>query len=541
MQNTHWILLDTETTGSTKPIFTVELAAQRMTGWERDGAPFRRLLNHGQEIPPEASRVNGYTREILDRDGDPPADVYKAFAEYVGERPLVSYHLDFDWAQVLAPEWERLGIKPIGEPGFCALKLTQRLLDPVPAGNCKLQTLRQYYRLPERGAHTALGDVETVIDLFQNVLRPLAERRGLATWQQIRDFTEEEWYASRIPFGKFKGRVFFEATDDPALKDWLEWLADSSNERSSHMGRWYLRQLASGASVEDAAMLDLELLEGSGEVRSGLVIFQQAETSQYRRLVEAAQNRLAELELEYGVEKAKVDTIRSRLFESLRSFYQARDQLKIRIQYRRAYIDRLLAEGEEAAASTADDFEQESDKKDREYDSAASALEGKRELNEEETSRLKALWKKLVKMFHPDQYEQDPEKRRTYELLTQAINDARDRGDIALLESIAKDPDGFIHRQGWASVTLDGGEGLRDLRSLYEHLQVRILELIEELNDLRSSPDYELYAFAETDATLIERVVSAQRGEFESEINTLQSEADRLAREIEELVGETPF
>jgi len=26
--------------------------------------------------------------------------------------------------------------------------LAQRLLDPVPAGNCKLQTLRQYYRLP---------------------------------------------------------------------------------------------------------------------------------------------------------------------------------------------------------------------------------------------------------------------------------------------------------------------------------------------------------------------------------------------------------
>lgn len=541
MTKTRWILLDTETTGFKKPIFTVELAAQRMMGWERDGAPFRRLLNHGREIPPEACRVHGYTREILDRDGDPPTDVYKAFGEYVGKRPVIAYHLDFDWAEVLVPEWERLGIKPIGEPGFCALKLAQRLLDPVPAGNCKLQTLRQYYRLPERGAHTALGDVETVIDLFQNVLRSLAERRGLATWQQIRDFTEEEWYASRIPFGKFKGRIFFEATTDPALMGWLEWLAASSNERSSHMGQWYLRQLASGASVEDAAMLDLELLDVSGEGRGGLVIFQRAESSHYRRLVEAARNRLAELELEYGIEKAKVDTIRSRLFESLRPFYQARDQLKIRIQYRRAFIDRLLAEGEEAAAATTEDFEQESAKKDREYDSTASALKGKRELNEEETSKLKSLWKKLVRMFHPDQYEQDPEKRRTYELLTQAINAARDRGDIELLESIAKDPEGFIHRQGWASVTLDSGEGLRDLRSLFEHLQIRILELIDGLDDLRSCPDYELYEFAEKDATVMEQVVSVQRAEFESEINTLQAEADRLTAEIEELVGEAPF
>jgi len=40
-------------------------------------------------------------------------------------------------------------------------------------------------------------------------------------------------------------------------------------------------------------------------------------------------------------------------------------------------------------------------------------------------------------MFHPDLYEQNPEKRKTYELLTQAINEARDRGDIELLETIA--------------------------------------------------------------------------------------------------------
>jgi hypothetical protein len=30
------------------------------------------------------------------------------------------------------------------------------------------------------------------------------------------------------------------------------------------------------------------------------------------------------------------------------------------------------------------------------------AFPGKRELNEDETARLKQLWKKLVRMFHPD-------------------------------------------------------------------------------------------------------------------------------------------
>ena len=62
--------------------------------------------------------------------------------------------------------------------GFCAVRLALWLLEEVPAGNCKLQTLRQYYRLPERGAHTALEDVATV-------LRPIAEQRGLLTWEQL--------------------------------------------------------------------------------------------------------------------------------------------------------------------------------------------------------------------------------------------------------------------------------------------------------------------------------------------------------------------
>jgi DNA polymerase III epsilon subunit-like protein len=96
-----FVLLDTETNGIKPPIYVVELAAQRMRGWEPEGAPFVRLLNHGAAIAPESSRVNGYTPEILERDGEPLHAVYEAFAEYAGERPLVSYNLSYDLDQVL--------------------------------------------------------------------------------------------------------------------------------------------------------------------------------------------------------------------------------------------------------------------------------------------------------------------------------------------------------------------------------------------------------------------------------------------------------
>jgi hypothetical protein len=309
------------------------------------------------------------------------------------------------------------------------------------------------------------------------------------------------------------------------------------------MGRWYLKQLKNGCGLEDAAFLDLQFQEDAGvnSIVAGLVVFQQPELELYQRLVEAARNRLAELELEFGIEKSKVDSVRSKLFAALRTTYQERDRLRLLVQFRKAFIDRLLAEGEEAAEATAGDYQREAAEKDHEYDSTASALEGKRELNTEETARLKQLWKKLVRMFHPDLHEQDPEKRKTYELLTQAINGAKDRGDIELLELIAKDPQAFIRQQGWASVSLDPEHGLMELRALYEHLQARILEMIETLDELRASAEMEIFREVEQDEKVIAQIAAAQRGELEREIAGLKDEARAKETEIEELVGSSPF
>jgi hypothetical protein len=88
-----------------------------------------------------------------------------------------------------------------------------------------------------------MGDVETVIDLLGEVLQPIAEDQGLATWNDVCAFTKEDWFPSRIAFGKFKGRDFRDATDDEQLRRWLVWLSESSNERSARMGKWYFSQL----------------------------------------------------------------------------------------------------------------------------------------------------------------------------------------------------------------------------------------------------------------------------------------------------------
>ena len=94
------------------------------------------------------------------------------------------------------------------ERGFCALRLVRRILDPVPAGNCKLQTLKRYYDLPERAAHSAKGDVLTVVDLFDQVLFPLALAMDFNRVESLAEYAEEQWFPSKIAFGKHKGRDF---------------------------------------------------------------------------------------------------------------------------------------------------------------------------------------------------------------------------------------------------------------------------------------------------------------------------------------------
>ena len=218
----------------------------------------------------------------------------------------------------------------------------------MPAGNCKLQTLRQYYRLPERGAHTALGDVQTVADLFANVLRPIAGHRGLDTWEKLAAFAAEEWYPSRIAFGKHKGRLIQEARKDAELRRWLDWLAGSANARNAKMGRWYLRQLEEDLPVDAAVFAMAGVDRSRAEAvftaeQAALVIYLNPELEELRQLVAGARARLAELEVEYAREKSRVDAMQAALFRRLREHYQERDRLRLIVDYRKKYLDSLAA------------------------------------------------------------------------------------------------------------------------------------------------------------------------------------------------------
>ena len=138
------------------------------------------------------------------------------------------------------------------------------------------------------------------------------------------------------------------------------------------------------------------------------------------------------------------------------------------------------------------------------YEEAAAAVADKAPLTPDEEAELNRLWKKLVKLYHPDRFAHEPDKLATYEKLTAAINRAKDNGDMAALREIAEDPHGFILRQGWASLDFTDEIELAQLRRLHETLQLEIVAVIESLNQLRESPDYELCQISEQKPGVLE-------------------------------------
>jgi DNA polymerase-3 subunit epsilon len=424
------------------------------------------------------------------------------------------------------------------------LRLAQRLLDPVPAGNCKLHTLQQYYGLPERGAHTALENMQTVVDLLATVLRPLAEERGLSSWNAICRFTEDTWYPSRLTFGKFKGRAFREARTDPALRSWLEWLNGSANAGNAAMGRWYLERLNEpnpSTQTRIRVVLPSPAEPTTPQVQSPtrreVVVFVDPELEKLRHLVDEARTQLAELEARYTTERHAVDVTQSKLFSMLQSRYQKRDQLQLIVDYRQKYLDFLLLEGEEGAEQVAEEYKEAKRQSDAEYRNAAKVSEDCRALSDEEQQELKSLFKELVRLYHPDLVTNDPAKQQSHQRLMVEINKARDEWDIGKLREIAKDPHGFMSRNNLGILNFDDSAEVEDLRNLLESLQYRIVSTLDALNELQESPECELHRLSSLHPNYLDQVVKVHADSLAGEIIDLETRAARIEQEINELLG----
>jgi hypothetical protein len=271
-----------------------------------------------------------------------------------------------------------------------------------------------------------------------------------------------------------------------------------------------------------------------------MTIWSDPEADRLKPLVARARARLAEAQTELGILKAKVDGARARIFEALRPLYEKRESLNLRIKYRRIFIDTLLSGGEEEAEAVDEQFRQAEEENRQEYERTAGELSGKKKLSGKDQDRLHKIWMKLVRVFHPDRYPKDAEKRKRYEQLTALINSAKTDGDLDALEEIAADPEAFARRQGLGELDLSDREESESLRRLWQALQAEIISTIEAIEAIKQSPDHELAVLAEKDESFLPGVISGQEAELDREIEELSDQSRKLGEEVEELTGEPP-
>jgi len=184
-------------------------------------------------------------------------------------------------------------------------------------------------------------------------------------------------------------------------------------------------------------------------------------------------------------------------------------------------------------------YEQAKAQTDKDYEETAAAVAEKKQLTAEEEAELSRLWKKLVKLYHPDRFAHELDKLETYHKLTAAINRAKDAGDIQALREITEDPHGFILRQGWATLDFSDEAELAQLRRLHETLQLEIIAVLESLNRLRESPDYEHCQISEKKSGVLDELAAERKKLLEKESAELEKQAAKLVEEIKELAGET--
>ena len=68
-----------------------------------------------------------------------------------------------------------------------------------------------------------------------------------------------------------------------------------------------------------------------------------------------------------------------------------------------------MRQGGEEAGKIAQEYRQASAQSDREYAETAAALAEKQELTAGEAAEVSPLWRKLVKLFHPDRCAHEPD------------------------------------------------------------------------------------------------------------------------------------
>ncbi len=172
------VLFDTETTGL-DPLTgdrVIEVAALELLRDLPTGRTFHCLIDPMRDIPEEASRIHGFTREHL--AGKPQfAEIVEELLEFFGDDPLVAHNAPFDFG-FLNAELARLGQKSLHPSRMVDTLAMAKERFPGLPNSLDALCRRFSIDLSERTTHNALLDCRLLAEVYVELTG--GRQRGLS-------------------------------------------------------------------------------------------------------------------------------------------------------------------------------------------------------------------------------------------------------------------------------------------------------------------------------------------------------------------------
>jgi DNA polymerase-3 subunit epsilon len=180
------VIFDTETTGLDPAAGhrVLEVAAIELINDFPTGRHFHTLIDPERDIPPEASRIHGFT--AADVAGKPRfAEIVEALLDFLGDGPLIAHNAPFDFA-FLNAELARLGRPPLDPARMVdTLALAKERFPGLPNS---LDALCRRFEidLSERTRHNALLDCRLLAEVYVALTGGRQRDLGLAAGPALR-------------------------------------------------------------------------------------------------------------------------------------------------------------------------------------------------------------------------------------------------------------------------------------------------------------------------------------------------------------------
>ena len=161
----NYVVLDIETDGlDYKKNNIIEIGAYKKEGSEEK--TYQALIKTGQKIPEQIKTLTKIEDKILNREGQKIDQALKKFLDFIGDKPLVGYNLDFE-IKFINKALKTMGKEPLTNKKYDLLKYIKK--ENKYLNSYKLENVLQEYQINKKVPHRALEDAKLTYKLSKKV------------------------------------------------------------------------------------------------------------------------------------------------------------------------------------------------------------------------------------------------------------------------------------------------------------------------------------------------------------------------------------